>query len=152
MVDIIILSFLIAIILKQLRYVRELIIPNKKNVWEIITVVLSIIILIGIMYFYASTLIHYVLGILAICMFLSMWIKVGINAKGFISMYRYKELISWNEIEKVTFISSKNISVVLSGAFMEQTFHFKKSDYEKIFTLLKDNLPKQSKLQVIINT
>lgn len=124
-VDIIIPLLFIVIILKQLRYIKELIIPTKKSYIEIITVLFSIGIFMWIIYFYANTWIHYVTGALGIFMFVSIWIKQGINSKGFVSMYKYKETILWNEIEKVIIISSKDIKLQLLGGFIEQTFHFK---------------------------
>lgn len=146
-IDIIIPLFFIVIILKQIKYMKALIMSTRKTYVEIITVLFCVIIFIGITYFYANTWVHYVTGVLAIIMFVSMWIKEGINSKGFISNYRYKENILWNEIEKVIVISSKDIKVKLVGGFMEQTFHFKKSDYDKVITILKENLPIQAQLQ-----
>ncbi|KAJ48686.1 hypothetical protein BD780_002896 [Clostridium tetanomorphum] len=150
-VDIIIPLLFIVIILKQLRYIKELIIPTKKSYIEIITVLFSIGIFMWIIYFYANTWIHYVTGALGIFMFVSIWIKQGINSKGFVSMYKYKETILWNEIEKVIIISSKDIKLQLLGGFIEQTFHFKNSDYDRVITILKENLPKQAQLQTILN-
>ena len=51
------------------------------------------------------------------------------------------------KFEKVMVISSKDIKVNLAGGFMEQTFHLKKSDYDKVITSLKENLPIQGQLQ-----
>jgi len=149
--NLIIPLFFIAIILKQLRYMKELIIPIRKSYVEIITVLFGVIILMCIMYFYANIWIHYVIGVLGIFMFASIWIKQGISSKGFISMYRYKEIILWNEIEKVIVISSKNVKINVSGGFMQQAFDFKMSDYNKIITILKENLPSQAQLQTIFN-
>ncbi len=50
--DIIISVLLILIILKQLKYIKALIIPIRKRLIEIVVVLFGIIILIGIMYFY----------------------------------------------------------------------------------------------------
>ncbi|WP_315122435.1 hypothetical protein [uncultured Clostridium sp.] len=149
--DIIIPAFFILITLKQLRYMKILIIPTRKSYGEIIAVSFSIIIFIWITYSYANTWIHYVTGILGIFMFMSMWIKQGISSKGFISMYKYKEVILWDEIQKATIISSKDIKVKLSGGFMEQTFHFKNSDYDKVINMLEENLPKKAELQKLLN-
>lgn len=146
--DIIIPMLLILIILKQIRYVKALIIPTRKRPIEIVIVLFSIIIFIGIMYFYANIWIHYVIGILGIFTFISTWIKEGISPKGFISMYRYKEIILWNEIEKVQVTNSKDVKVKLFGGFMEQTFHFKNSDYDKVITIIKENLPVEADLQI----
>jgi hypothetical protein len=146
--DIIISVLLVLIILKQIRYIKALIIPIRKRPIEIVIVSFSIIIFIGIMYFYANTWIHYVIGILGILTFISSWIKGGISSQGFISMYRYKEIILWNEIEKVQLTNSKDVKVKLFGGFMEQTFHFKNSDYDKVITILKENLPVEADLQI----
>lgn len=146
--NIIVPLLFIVIILKQLKYRRELIIPTKKGCVEIITVLFCVIILICIIYFYANTWIHYLTGALGILMFISIWIKQGITSKGFASMYKYKEIILWNEIEKAMVINSKDIKIKLLGNFMEQTFHFKKNDYDKVVGILKENLPKEEQLQI----
>lgn len=146
--NIIVPLLFIVIILKQLKYRRELIIPTKKGCVEIITVLFCVIILICIIYFYANTWIHYLTGALGILMFISIWIKQGITSKGFASMYKYKEIILWNEIEKAMVINSKDIKIKLLGNFMEQTFYFKKNDYDKVVSILKENLPKEEQLQI----
>lgn len=149
--NIIILLLLIIIILKQIRYIKKLIIPTRKCCIEIITVLFGSSIIIGIIYFYAKTFTDYLMGILGVFIFVSIWIKQGISLEGFISMYGYKEIILWKEIEKVKIIKSKNIKIELSGNFMEQSFNFKKSDYSKIINILNEKLSKKSQLQEIIN-
>ena len=148
--DIFIPLLFIAGILKQIRYIRALIMPTRKSFVDVICVLVGMIILISITYFNAKTCIHYVAAVLGVLMYVSMWIKQGINSKGFISMYRYKECILWNEIEIVNIISSKDIKIKLTGVFTEQTFRFKKSDYDKVITILKENLPKQVQLQTTL--
>ncbi len=96
--EIIIPVLFISIILKQLRYMKGLIIATRKRPIEVITILFGIMIIIGIMYFYANTWIHYIIVVVGLLMLLSIWIKQGINSKGFISMYTYKERIVWNEI------------------------------------------------------
>lgn len=149
--DIIIPFLFFVIIMKELKYMKELILPTRKTYVEVTTILLSVIILIWIIYSYAKTWIHYVTGGLGILMLISMWIKQGIGSKGFISMYKYKELILWSEIEKVIVISSNDIKIKVSGGFMQQTFHFKKSDYDKVITILKENLHIKAQLQIIFN-
>lgn len=150
-IDIIIPLSFIVIIIKHVIYMKALIMPTRKTYAEIITALFSVIIFVCIIYFYANTWIHYVTGVLGIFMFVSILIKQGINSKGFRSTYRYKDSILWNEIERVIVIRSKDIKVRLEGGFMEQTFHFKKSDYDKVITILKENLPKQAQVQTIFN-
>jgi len=139
------LSFM-AIIIQRLRRIKEIIIQTRKKYVEIIIV---LIVFISITYFYANTWIHYVVLLLAILTFVSMWLAEGITAKGFISMYRYKQRILWNEIEKVEVISSKHIKIKVSGGFMQQTFYFKKGNYDKVIAILKEKLPVQAQVQTI---
>lgn len=148
-IDIIIPLILTVITLKQLIYMKELLVPIKKSSTEIISVLFGIVILLAIISYYSNKWIHYITGLLAIMMFISIWIKQGISPKGFISMYKNKEIILWREIGKVTVINSKDITIKLYGSFMEQTFHFKNNDYEKIITILKENLPVLSDLEII---
>ncbi len=63
-------------------------------------------------------------------------------------MYRYKEIILWNEIEKVQLTNSKDVKVKLFGGFMEQTFHLKTSDYQKVINILKEKLPVEAELEI----
>ncbi|WP_346916574.1 hypothetical protein [Clostridium sp.] len=149
--DVIIPVLFISIIIKHLKYMKVLIIPTRKRPIEVIIVFFGIIIFIGIMFFYANTWIHYITGVLGVFMFISIQIKQGINSKGFISTYTYKERILWNEIEKVVITNSKDVKVKLFGGFMEQTFHFKNSDYHKVITILKENLSEQAQLQINLN-
>ncbi|MBU5484390.1 hypothetical protein KQI86_08625 [Clostridium sp. MSJ-11] len=148
--DIIIPVLFILIILKELRYKKILIIPTRKRYGEIIVVLFSIIIFIWIIYSYAKTWNHYTIGVLGILALISGWIKEGISSKGFISMYKYKKIILWEEIEKVTIIGAKDIKVKLFGGFMEQTFHFKKSDYDKVINMLKENLTIKAEIETMV--
>ncbi|WMJ81643.1 hypothetical protein RBU49_05180 [Clostridium sp. MB40-C1] len=138
----------IMIILKQVRYIKKLIIPARKSYAEIITVLFSVGVFIWITYFYAHAWSHYVIAVLGTFVLLSMCLKEGIISEGFVSMYKYKEIILWNEIEKVMIITSKDIKIKVSGGFMQQTFRFKKTDYDKVITILKENLPIQAELQI----
>lgn len=146
-INIIIPLFFISIIVQRLRRIKQIIIPTTKKYIQIIIIMIAFV---SIIYFYANTWIHYVTGILAIIMFISMWLAQGIILKGFISMYRYKEIILWNEIEKAIVTSSKDIKVKVSGDFMEQTFYFKKNDYDKVINTLKQNLPTQAQLKIML--
>ncbi|WP_411168892.1 hypothetical protein ACH36K_17615 [Clostridium sp. MB05] len=150
-IDVIIPLIFIVITLDQFRYIKKLLVRTRKSFTEISIVVLGIFIFIGITYFYARTWIHYIIGVLGIFMFISMWIKQGITLNGFTSMYRYKPCILWSEIQKVSVIYGKDIKVKLFGGFMEQAFRFKKSDYEKVTDILREKLPAQVHLDLIYN-
>ncbi len=147
--NVIITLFLIAIISKQLKYIKELIIPTRKGSLEIIAIIIFIFVLIIIMYFYAKTTLHYIVGFLGILTLISMWMKQGISSRGFLSMSRGQELIKWSEINKVTVLTSNHIKVTLSGGFMQQSFHFRKKDYDKLSMILKENLMAKSELKII---
>jgi len=54
----------------------------------------------------------------------------------------------WNEIEKAQVTNSKDVKVKLFGGFMEQTFHFKTSDYYKVINILKEKLPVEAELEL----
>lgn len=69
---------------------KELIILTRKTHMEIIIVIFSVIVFIYIMYAYANTWIHYVIGVLGTFAFISTCIKEGISQKGFISIYKYE--------------------------------------------------------------
>lgn len=70
-IETIIVLLFILIILKQLKYMKKLIIPTRKGCVEIITLLLGGGIFIGITYFYGHTSIHYIIGGLGIIMFFS---------------------------------------------------------------------------------
>jgi len=130
----------IAAIIRELKYKKQLILSTRKSYLEVITVILTLIIFTWLMYSYAKTLIHYITGVLGILVLISNLMKEGIGTKGFMSMYRYKEIIKWNEIKKVKVIISKDIKILVFGSFMEHFFHFNKSDYDKVITILNENL------------
>ncbi|WP_291579697.1 hypothetical protein [Clostridium sp. UBA6640] len=138
--------FFMSIIIQRLKRMKEIIIQTRKKYVEI---AIALIVFITITYLYANTWIHYVIGILGSLMFVTMWLAQGITSEGFISMYTYKERILWNEIEKIIVIKSKDIKIKLSGGFMQQTFYFKKSDYDKVITILEEKLPVQTQLETI---
>lgn len=147
-INIIILLLFMAIFLKQLKCIKELIIPTRKRYIEIIIVLLTIIILSGISYLYAKTVLHYITGLLGIVIFISMWFKEGITSKGFVRNARGEELIEWNKINKVIITSSKDIKITLIGGFIGQTMYFKKSDYDKVFNIIRVNLPIKTDVEI----
>lgn len=116
--------------------------PTRKSVIEIGVVIISVCFIGWITYNYANTLLNYLIGILGIILFVTMWLKKGITLKGFTSMYRYKEFISWAEIEKIHVHKTNNVKITLFGKFMEQSFKFKSRDYNKVMSILKDNFHK----------
>lgn len=140
MMTVVVALFLILIILKQVRYIKELKLPTRKGAAEIITVIIGVGVLILITYKYANTMSHYFIGILGIILLLTSWLKEGITSKGFTSNYKYKEVILWSEIEKINIVNNKKyFKITLSGGFMQQSFKFKSEDFNKVKKILKDN-------------
>lgn len=130
------------LILKQLKYIKQLLLPTKKSILDIVVVIIAVCVLGFIPYKYANNWINYLIGILGIILFVTMWLKEGITSKGFTSMYRYKDVILWNEIEKFDVRKTNNVKITLFGKFMEQSFKFKKEDYDMVINIMKDNLHK----------
>ncbi|MGG5460949.1 hypothetical protein [Clostridium sp. B9] len=147
--DFIIIMFFVIITLIQVKYIKKLIIPTRKGIVEISTLIVGLLAFGGITIFFGSKLMHYLICLLAMIMFILMWLKRGITSSGFSSMYRDKEKIEWNDIEKVVVNKEPNeIKVQVYGKFMSQNFYFKKADYEKVIDILKSNLPIKSELVV----
>ena len=130
------------LILKQLKYIKQLLLPTKKSILEIVVVIIAVCVLGFITYKYANNWINYLIGILGIILFVTTWLKEGITSKGFISLYKHKEIILWSEIEKFDVHKTNNVKITLFGKFMEQSFKFKKEDYDKVINIMKDNLHK----------
>ncbi len=135
----------ILMILKKLHQIRQLIIREKKNSLEII---LPMMIFISIIILYAHSWFHYLFGFLGMVMFITMWLAQGMTTNGFLSLYRYKEKIYWNEIQKVSVHIAKKIKVTVSGGFMQQTFYFENDDTDRILNLLRIELPLESSLEI----
>lgn len=141
-IKIIIFLLLILLISKQLKYINQLLFPTRKSILEIVIVIISVCVIGFITYKYGKNWIDYLFGNLGIILFVTMWLKEGITSKGFTSMYRYKEVILWNEIEKFDVHKTHNVKITLFGKFMEQSFKFKNEDYDKVINIMKDNLYK----------
>lgn len=128
----------ISLTFKNIKIIKELIVPTKKGMTEIFLLGVSLGVFIYIASVYGTGWDSYLLCLIGITMFISMWVKEGITANGFISMYRYKDIILWNEIENIDLDKDGNkIKISLYGKFMAQNFYFKKEDYDKIMKILK---------------
>ncbi|MGL5245927.1 MAG: hypothetical protein ACRC7R_12195, partial [Sarcina sp.] len=141
-IRIIVILLLILLISIQLTYIKELILPTRKSIVEIVVVIISVCVMGFITYRYANNFINYFIGVLGIILFITIWLKEGITSKGFTSIYSYKKNILWNEVEKFDIHKAKNIKITLFGNFMEQSFKFRSEDYHKLMNILNDNLHK----------
>lgn len=142
--DYIIIALLTLLTLKQFKYLKDLQLSTAKTFFDIIIIIFMLVVLSFLMYRYASTLSHYLAGTIGMVLFIVMSIKEGVTDKGFVSLYRYKEFIPWNEIENVDIKKGKYIKITLFGKFMEQSFKFNRKDYDKLMEIMKDKLYKQN--------
>jgi hypothetical protein len=147
-IDFIILLAFIILIAKQMKLIKTLIVPTRKNYIEISIIIIGISVFISLMYFFAKNPLHYIIGFLGIILIIVMWLKRGINSKGFASMYRYKELIYWDEIDRVVIVFSKELKITLFGDFMEQTFYFDRESYNKVMSIFQENFPKETCIEI----
>ncbi|GAA0738583.1 hypothetical protein [Clostridium oceanicum] len=142
----------ISVIFMYLTYIKKIIIPTRKRPLEIIVLSFVIAIFIWIMYSYANVWWHYIFGIVCIIGFTLSCIIEGVTSKGFIRLIiRDRTIILWKQIDKAIVINyPDDVKVKLFGNFMEQTFHFKKSDYDKVINMLHENLPIEAEIQILI--
>lgn len=140
-----IIVILLALInIKQFKYIKSLQLPTAKTFMDLVTIIFVSVILIFLMYRYATAVIHYIAGTLGIILFITMILKEGITNDGFSSTYRYKEFISWDQIKDVKIKRNKYINITLYGDFIEQSFSFKNKHYDKLMEIIKNNLYKHN--------
>ena len=145
--DIVIILALIYMILYSIIIKRKLIIKTSKRKIDKILIFIGVGLLIIIIYFFAKTWIHYLVGILAIVYFLILLAREGITEEGFASI-RSIRITKWNEISNVTVIIKKDIKISILGKFREEIFHFNKEDYNEIIKIISSNLPIRAKLNI----
>lgn len=146
--DIAIILFFILMILRQLIIIKKLIIRTSTSHINNIFFLVIISFFIGMIYFGAKTWIHYLVGVLAIIMIITMWFKSGITTEGFSSMRRGQGIIKWNEISKLTIVITENIKITITGSFIEEILYFKRKDYNEIIDIIKDKLPIKAELNI----
>jgi hypothetical protein len=136
--------FFIIIIVDCLNDIRGLIIPARKQTLEIIFLVMGSMVILGITYLYAKTWFHIILGILGVVYLILSWSKKGITRKGFNSIRNigYFGFGSWNNLKSVQ-VSLKNDVMVsfINRRSYEDIHYYKIEDYNRIITLLLENLP-----------
>lgn len=138
---------LLIMIFIQIIFKGKLIIKARKNKIDTIVFVLTLFSLIRIIYFYAKTYSHYIIGILAIINITFMWMNSGITKKGFSSMKCGLGIRKWDKISKITFLHKAYlhkdyIKVILTGNFKtrEEVFYFDKKEYTKIMDIKREKL------------
>lgn len=119
---------------------KELLIPTKKSIGQVITIVIGVIVLLGITYLYASTWIHYILGVLGILVFVFSLFKAGITSKGFSYTRSYIGFLApWDKIKNVYVSREKDVTLYFSGHGSYELC-FRKEDYDQIMNILKQKL------------
>ena len=138
--EVILILFFIWMTFRQIKVKRKLLIKISKSKVDNFVFLFGILVLVLITYLYAKTYTNYLIGILGISMFISMWMKSGITEEGFSSMKKGVGIIKWNEISKITFINKKRIKIILNGKFMEEVFYFDRKDYKNILDIFRKKL------------
>lgn len=146
--QIIIIGFLIAIIVKKIKYYKKIEVLTSKTKFELIFVVLGICIFMTIIYKFSNNLVGYILGIIGSIAFVLNWYVQGLSEDGFISNGKAKDLIKWNEIEEIIINNSTNgeISLTLIGEFIDPIFRFKKNDVSRVQNIIIKNKALKTKL------
>lgn len=120
--------------------IRDLIIPASKKTIEIVALIISSAILLGITYIYGKTWAHDILGVLGVFILILPWLSRGITSKGFRSI-RVGRSGNWNKLKEVHVFLKKDVKVsFIDGKLNEDIHHYKKEDYDKIITLLLEHL------------
>lgn len=130
-----------SIILKELKIYRTLLIKAEKKNIEKIIFSIGVCVLLYITYRFAKTQIHYFIGLLGIVLIIVSYLKEGITLKGFTSMYRGAQFISWNKIRSISINKGKTIKVSYEGDGFYHNLYFEKENYDKIVKLLNEKLP-----------
>lgn len=142
MITYIALILVATVFIKQLIYIKNLVIFTKKSKTEICTMLAGILTLAIIIYFFAKEWNQYLLGVLSVFTSIVLWIKQGISTKGIIQQFRGKELYLWNEISKVDIEIADNIKVKyfdLSNAQIG-SLNFDRKKHEFLVDILTQNI------------
>lgn len=132
---------LATIIFKDLKILRELEVKTKKSTINIIVLIIGIGVIIYIVYIYARTNKHFLLGALGIISIFVGYFKTGITSKGFASLYRSAYFVTWDKVQEVKITIGKDIKVSYSGDGFSNRLYFNKRDYDSIVKLLFEKLP-----------
>lgn len=139
-VPIIVFVLFTGILLKQVYYLKDIILSTRKSIAEIAATIVGVMALAAITYYYGTRWYHYLFFVIAAATFISLCCKHGISSKGFLSQYRGYEVLTWKKIKKVNLVKLDNkIKLIITGSFPSQNFYFKKNDLNKIVDVLKEH-------------
>lgn len=147
---IVIFLVLIAIIILYLKNIKEIIIPTKISKLEIITILISVIVIFVITYLYEKTWFHNIVGFLAAVLMIVTLPRRGITSKGFRSI---KGIYwgNWNKLKSVHVTMNKDVKVYFTGRYLSydthyynyDTHYYNKEDYNKVIKILQENVPSE---------
>jgi len=131
----------ITIIVRDFKIAKELLIKAKKKNIDKIFLLIGIGALLYITFKFAKIPIHYFMGILSVILMITSYLKEGITLKGFTSMNRGAQFISWNKIRNININKGEIMKVSYSGEGFHHNLCFEKENYDKIVELLNEKLP-----------
>ncbi len=140
MMNWILVILFVGIILKEFKIVNQLVIKTEKRTIDTILLIIGIVVLFCITYAYATTSIHYLLGLLGTILYIVSYFKNGITSKGFVSCYRCLYFVPWNKVQEVHIKQGKSIKISYLGNGSSNKLYFKEKDYDKIIEILSENL------------
>lgn len=140
MMNWILVILFVGIILKEFKIVNQLVIKTEKRTINTILLIIGIVVLFYITYAYATTFIHYLLGLLGTILYIVSYLKNGITSKGFASCYRCLYFVPWNKVQEVHIKQGKSIKISYLGNGSSNKLYFKEKDYDKIIEILSENL------------
>lgn len=139
-ISILVILFLLAVMKEDIKNIRKLIISEKKGTFEIILYIATIAVFIMITVIYGKSLIHYIVGTVAIAFIIVEFLKQGIFNEGIVALERGRGIHKWGEISKVEIKKGKNIKVtyvVKNGVDLIHKFSL--DDYKKIIDIFISN-------------
>ena len=139
-IEAIILLGFISIIIRYIMDARELIITTKKRKTEIIGLSIGTIIILWLMYKYAGSILHYIVGVLGIIILILSIFRLGITSKGFKPNRRGPITWTWDKISSVHIIIKKDIKIEFYSKGTSDIHVYKKEDYDRIMEILRENL------------
>lgn len=139
--NILIIIVLIAIFIKQILCIRRLKVATIKSTSEVVTVALCVVALIVLAYFFAKSYLHYLLTLMGVILFITIWLKQGISDSGLYIVARNKDTFTWNDIESVEIKTGDSVIV---GYHMKSIVSiisqkYKIENYTKLLKIFEDN-------------
>lgn len=138
----IVLVLVTSVFIKQLVYIKNLIIFTKKSKIEICMILVGVLMLAMITYFFEKGWNHYLLGALAVLTLITLWMKQGISSKGIIKLFRGKELYLWSEISRADIEIADSIKVKYFSMSNAQIgcLNFERKKHELLMDILTKNV------------